>query len=160
MGLESISDSIKYDDYGNKSSDLRKQVTMVQKFILDFDMDLQGHEWSGKKGEYLYTGDCLCDKDVRNKLISVLRPFSSEANLITDLTAKEFSKMKYRTLSLVNEILTTSGLGVPTKNKRLIFNKCMNTLKLVGGIILGSKKDIVDMLRVEERDYNDEVRLD
>jgi hypothetical protein len=155
-------DNIDFSDYEDKNLDLKKQLTAINKFIYDFDMDLQGYEWNGIKSQYSYTGDCLVDNEVRSKLISTLKPFTSDVNLITDLEFHEFSKMKYRTLSLVNELLTSSRLGVPIGNKRLVLNKYMNTLKLIGGVILGSKKDLMKLMgNRDEMDFEDRrLRID
>src|SRR6056297_213041 len=131
-------DDIDFSDQENGNADLKKQLIMIKNFIYDFDMDLQGYEWNGVKGQFRYTGDCLVDSDVRSKLLSSLKPFTSDINLLTDLERQEFSKMKHRTLTLVNEILTSNRLGVPIGNKRLVLNKYMNTIKLIGGVILGS----------------------
>jgi len=133
---------------------------MIKNFIYTFDMDLQGYEWNGAKGKYKYTGDCLVDSDVRSKLLSSLNPFTSDINLITGLEAHEFSKMKYRTLTLVNEMLTSNRLGVPIENKRLVLNKYMNTIKLIGGIILGSKKDMIDLMRPYQEQDTESLRVD
>jgi len=145
---------IDFSDMEDGNADLKKQLTMIKNFIYDFDMDLQGHEWNGTKGQYTYTGDCLVDSDVRNKLLSSLKPFTSDINLITDLDKFEFSKMKYRTLTLVNEMLTSNRLGVPIENKRLVLNKYMNTLKLIGGVILGSKADMIKLLINRDDPYD------
>jgi len=151
--------NIDFSDEDN-NADMKKQLTMIKNFIYDFDMDLQGHEWSGSKGQYHYTGDCLVDSEVRSKLISSLKPFTSDINLITDLEPHEFSKMKYRTLTLVNEILTSNRLGVPIGNKRLVLNKYMNTIKLIGGVILGSKADMIKLMtNREEYSGIDDVRV-
>lgn len=151
---------IDFSDTEGENSNLKKQLTMIKNFIYDFDMDLQGYEWNGSKGKYRYTGDCLVDSDVRSKLLSSLKPFTSDINLITDLEGAEFSKMKFRTLSLINEMLTSNRLGVPIENKRLVLNKYMNTIKLIGGVILGSKSDMIKlMIGREENPYTD-VRID
>lgn len=139
-------DKIDFSNLEDPKIDLKKQLTMIKNFIYDFDMDLQGYEWNGFKGQYDYSGDWLVDNEVRNKLVSSLKPFASDINLITDLEEKEFSKMKFRTLSLVNEMLTSHRLGVPINNKRLVLNKYMNTLKLIGGIILDSKADLIKLM--------------
>jgi hypothetical protein len=155
------STNIDFSDNEGQDADLKKQLTMIKNFIYDFDMDLQGHEWSGIKGQYIYTGDCLVDSDVRNKLLSSLKPFTSDINLITDLDKFEFSKMKYRTLTLVNEMLTSNRLGVPIENKRLVLNKYMNTIKLIGGVILGSKSDMIKLLVNRDDSFeNKDLRID
>lgn len=127
-------------------ADFKKQLIVIKNFIYDLDMDLQGYEWNGSKGKYTYTGDCLVDSDVRSKLLAFLKPFTSDINLITGLDDKDFSKMKYRTLSLINEMLTSNRLGVPIENKRIVMNKSMNTMKLIGGVILNSKSDMVRLM--------------
>jgi len=157
---EDFSKQIDFSANEDENSDLTKQLTMIKNFIYDFDMDLQGYEWNGSKGKYNYTGDCLVDSDVRSKLLSSLKPFTSDINLITGLEAHEFSKMKFRTLSLVNEMLTSNRLGVPIENKRLVLNKYMNTIKLIGGVILGSKADMFKLMNGGEREMGEGVRLD
>lgn len=144
----------------DEQGDLKKQLTMIKNFIYDLDMDLQGHEWNGQKGKYNYTGDCLVDSDIRSKILAFLKPFASDINLITGLEDTEFSKMKFRTLSLINEMLTSNRLGVPIKNKRIVMNKAMNTMKLIGGVILNSKSDMVQLMinRMDEI-AKDEVRI-
>lgn len=137
---------IDFSDTEGENANLKKQLTMIKNFIYDFDMDLQGYEWNGSKGKYRYTGDCLVDSDVRSKLLSSLKPFTSDINLITELDSGEFSKMKFRTLSLINEMLTSNRLGVPIENKRLVLNKYMNTIKLIGGVILGSKASMIELM--------------
>lgn len=139
---------INYSDIEAEKVELRQQLTMIRSFVYNFDMDLQGYEWDGTqgKGNYVYTGDCLTDSEARNKILSYLKPFISDINLITELDAKTFSVMKFRTCSLVNEKLTADRLGVPIDNKRLIMNKFMNTMKLIGGVILSSKKDMIKLL--------------
>lgn len=148
---------IDFSDLEEKDTDLRKQITMIKNFIYDFDMDLQGYEWNGVKGKYRYTGDCLVDSEVRSKLISSLKPFTSDINLITGLDNFEFSKMKFRTLSLINEMLTSNRLGVPIENKRLVLNKYMNTIKLIGGVILNSKGDVMDLMRKKDNIMSDNI---
>ena len=138
-----------------------RQLTAIRKFIYDLDMDLQGYEWNGETNTYRYTGSCLVASDTRSKLLSTLKPFASDINLITDLTPKDFSKMKYRTLSLINRTLTVDFLGMPIEYKELVLNKMMNTLFAIGGVILGSKKDLMDIAKgrpSEEQD--DKLRLD
>jgi hypothetical protein len=145
---------IDFSDTEGENANLKKQLTMIKNFIYDFDMDLQGYEWNGAKGKYRYTGDCLVDSDVRSKLLSSLKPFTSDINLITELDNAEFSKMKFRTLSLINEMLTSNRLGVPIENKRLVLNKYMNTIKLIGGVILGSKASMIELMNgVSENRY-------
>lgn len=151
---------IDFSDTEGENTDLKKQLTMIKNFIYDFDMDLQGYEWNGTKGKYRYTGDCLVDSDVRSKLLSSLKPFTSDINLITGLETSEFSKMKFRTLSLINELLTSNRLGVPIENKRLVLNKYMNTIKLIGGVILGSKSDMFNLMNGREPGNYDGVRID
>lgn len=151
---------IDFSDSEGENTNLKKQLTMIKNFIYDFDMDLQGYEWNGSKGKYKYTGDCLVDSEVRSKLISSLKPFTSDINLITGLEAFEFSKMKFRTLSLVNEMLTSNTLGVPIENKRLVLNKYMNTIKLIGGVILGSKADMIKLMVGNTERLDEEVRID
>lgn len=143
------------------TSPLMRQLTAIRKFIYDLDMDLQGYEWNGETNTYRYTGSCLVASDTRSKLLSTLKPFASDINLITDLTPKDFSKMKYRTLSLINRTLTVDFLGMPIEYKELVLNKMMNTLFAIGGVILGSKKDLMDIAKgrpSEEQD--DKLRLD
>lgn len=154
------STDVDFSDSEGENANLKKQLTMIKNFIYDFDMDLQGYEWNGSKGKYKYTGDCLVDSDVRSKLLSSLKPFTSDINLITGLEGYEFSKMKYRTLTLVNEMLTSNRLGVPIHNKRLVLNKYMNTIKLIGGVILGSKHDMIKLMIGNQENYNEDVRLD
>lgn len=151
---------VDFSDSEGENADLKKQLTMIKNFIYDFDMDLQGYEWNGSKGIYKYTGDCLVDSDIRSKLLSSLKPFTSDINLITDLEAREFSKMKFRTLSLVNEMLTSNRLGVPIGNKRLVMNKYMNTIKLIGGVILGSKESMIKLMMGYDDRGSDTVRVD
>lgn len=143
---ENYSKQIDFSANESPESDLKKQLTMIKNFIYDLDMDLQGYEWNGAKGKYSYTGDCLVDSDVRSKLLAFLKPFTSDINLITGLEYKEFSTMKFRTLSLINEMLTSNRLGVPIQNKRIVMNKSMNTMKLIGGVILNSKTDMVKLM--------------
>lgn len=151
---------VDFSDSEGENANLKKQLTMIKNFIYDFDMDLQGYEWNGSKGKYKYTGDCLVDSDIRSKLLSSLKPFTSDINLITGLSEFEFSKMKYRTLSLVNEMLTSNTLGVPVENKRLVLNKYMNTIKLIGGVILGSKADMIKLMIGNQEQLGEDVRLD
>jgi hypothetical protein len=160
MDLDTNYRDIDFSDSEGENATLKKQLTMIKNFIYDFDMDLQGYEWNGSKGKYKYTGDCLVDSDVRSKLLSSLKPFTSDINLITNLSEHEFSKMKYRTLSLINELLTSNTLGVPVENKRLVLNKYMNTIKLIGGVILGSKADIFKLMNGNTELVNNELRLD
>ena len=153
------SSDIDFSSDEGENSNMKTQLTMIKNFIYDFDMDLQGYEWNGTKGKYKYTGDCLVDSDMRSKLLSSLKPFTSDINLITGLSEFEFSKMKYRTLSLVNEMLTSNRLGVPIQNKRLVLNKYMNTIKLIGGVILGSKADMIKLMTGNQERYDEDVRL-
>ncbi len=126
---------------------LMNQLTAIRRFVYDLDMDLQGYEWNGEKNTYRYTGDCLVASDTRSKLISTLKPFTSDINLMTELQPKDYSKMKYRTLSLINRTLTVDFLGMPVQYKELVLNKMMNTLFAIGGVILNSKKDLMDIAK-------------
>lgn len=148
-------DEVSLELLEQNKSPLMQQITAIRRFVYDLDMDLQGYEWNGEKNTYRYTGDCLVASDTRSKLISLLKPFTSDINLMTELTAKDFSKMKYRTLSLTNRTLTVDFLGMPVQYKELVLNKMMNTLFAIGGVILGSKKDLMDIAKgrpIEEED--------
>lgn len=140
-------DELSMELLDNNKSPLMQQITAIRRFVYDLDMDLQGYEWNGEKNTYRYTGDCLVASDTRSKLISTLKPFTSDINLMTELTPKDFSKMKYRTLSLINRTLTVDFLGMPVQYKELVVNKMMNTLFAIGGVILGSKKDLMDIAK-------------
>jgi len=155
---EAANDYIDFSDSEGANIDLAKQLIVIKNFIYDFDMDLQGYEWDGSKGKYRYTGDCLVDLEVRGKLLSSLKPFTSDVNLLTDLSERDFSKMKFRTCTLVNEMLTSNRLGVPIENKRLVMNKYMNTFKLIGGVILGSKQDMVKLMSGKDEPRGEEMR--
>jgi len=154
-------DELSYEVLDQNKSPLMRQLTAIRKFIYDLDMDLQGYEWNGEANTYRYTGDCLVASDTRSKLLSTLKPFASDINLITDLTPRDFSKMKYRTLSLINRTLTIDFLGMPVQYKELVVNKMMNTLFAIGGVILGSKKDLMDIAKGRTMDeQDDKMRLD
>lgn len=143
---------VDYSSFERGSSNLMQQITTIRNFIYDLDMDLQGYEWNGDSKKYTFTGDCLVASDTRSKLLSTLKPFASDINLMTELTHKDFSKMKYRTLSLINRTLTVDFLGMPIQYKELVLNKMMNTLFAIGGVILGSKKDLMDIAKGRRMD--------
>lgn len=154
-------DELDYGQLDQRQSPLLSKLTAIRNFIYDLDMDLQGYEWNGETNTYRYTGDCLVASDTRSKLLSSLKPFASDINLITDLTPKDFSKMKYRTLSLINRTLTVDFLGMPVQYKELVVNKMMNTLFAIGGVILSSKKELFDIAKGRPmEDEEHKVRLD
>jgi len=139
------------DDIGMEERDkLKDKVTHLQNFLSIFQKRMEGYEFVSALDKVTYTGRVLAGKEVIQKMVSLLSPFSENTNMIGEGKIDDYYRKKHRIHSVVNSILLTD-ISISPENYNTIMESFKNTFVNIGNVVNSSKGLLKSQFVGEER---------